>query len=138
MDMYALMRWFSIRMRMVGAIGVVLLLLALLGGAGMLGMFRIHNMSQDFMDHSFAEVGYMAELRGEMGAIRQYEKDMIIGYEKPEAVKAARSKLVGDKLSADTALAVGNTRAEFDAFIRQEQARWKPVIVRAQIKPEGA
>ncbi|MBA2672395.1 tripartite tricarboxylate transporter substrate binding protein [Ramlibacter sp.] len=54
-----------------------------------------------------------------------------------EAVKAVRSRLVGEKLGQDTALAVGNTRAEFEAFIRQEQARWKPVIARAQIKPEG-
>ena len=30
MDMYALMRWLTIRMRMVGAIAVVLLLLALI------------------------------------------------------------------------------------------------------------
>ncbi|AOG24202.1 methyl-accepting chemotaxis protein [Acidovorax sp. RAC01] len=86
------MRQFTIRLRMLGAIGVVLGLLGLLGGAGMLGMFRIHAMSDDFMAHSFAEVGYMAELRGEMGAIRQHEKDMIIGYEKPEAVKAAHDK----------------------------------------------
>ena len=86
------MRKFTRRFRMLGAIGVVLGLLGLLGGAGMLGMFRIHAMSQDFMDNSFAKVGYRAELRGEMGAIRQYEKDMIIGYEKPEAVKAAQTK----------------------------------------------
>ena len=43
-----------------------------------------------------------------------------------------------DKLSQDTALAVGNSRAEFEVFIKQEQARWKPVIARAQIRPEGA
>ncbi len=55
-----------------------------------------------------------------------------------EAIKAARSKAVGDKLSQETALAVGNTSAEFAKFIQQEQARWKPVIVRAQIRPEGA
>jgi tripartite-type tricarboxylate transporter receptor subunit TctC len=55
-----------------------------------------------------------------------------------EAIKATRSAAVKDKLSADTALAVGNTAAEFDAFIKTEQARWKPVIARAQIKPEGA
>ena len=55
-----------------------------------------------------------------------------------EAVKAARSNVVRDKLSVDSALAVGNTAAEFDAFIRAEQARWKPVIARAQIKPDGA
>jgi len=54
-----------------------------------------------------------------------------------EAVKAARSALVKEKLAQETALAVGNTSAEFDAFIKSEQARWKPVIERAQIKPEG-
>ena len=54
-----------------------------------------------------------------------------------EAIAAARSKIVNDKLSQDTALAVGNTRVEFEAFIKLEQARWKPVIARAQIKPEG-
>ena len=54
-----------------------------------------------------------------------------------EAIAAARGKIVHDKLSQDTALAVGNTRAEFEAFIKVEQARWKPVIARAQIKPEG-
>ena len=54
-----------------------------------------------------------------------------------EAMAATRTKLVQDKLSQDTALAVGNTGAEFEAFIKQEQARWKPVIARAQIKPDG-
>jgi tripartite-type tricarboxylate transporter receptor subunit TctC len=54
-----------------------------------------------------------------------------------EAMAAARGKAVQDKLSQDTALAIGNTRFEFQSFIQQEQARWKPVIARAQIKPEG-
>ena len=54
-----------------------------------------------------------------------------------EAVKAVRGRSVGERLSQESALAVGNSREEFSAFIRQEQARWKPVIDRAQIKPEG-
>ena len=54
-----------------------------------------------------------------------------------EAIKAARSTLVRDKLAQETALAVGNAATEFDAFIKSEQARWKPVIERAQIRPEG-
>jgi hypothetical protein len=54
------------------------------------------------------------------------------------ANKAARGKVVGDKLGQDTALAEGNTRAEFEAFILQEQARSKPVIARAKIQSEGA
>jgi len=53
------------------------------------------------------------------------------------AVTAARSAAVKDKLQQDNALAVGSTRAEFAAFIQQEQARWKTVIARAHIKPEG-
>lgn len=54
-----------------------------------------------------------------------------------EAVKAVRGPAVGERLSQESALAVGNSREEFAAFIRQEQTRWKPVIDRAQIKPEG-
>jgi tripartite-type tricarboxylate transporter receptor subunit TctC len=54
-----------------------------------------------------------------------------------EAMAATRTKLVQDKFSQDIALAVGDSRAEFEAFIKQEQARWKPVIARAQIKPDG-
>ena len=54
-----------------------------------------------------------------------------------EAIKAARGSAVKDKLGQELALAVGNTGAEFDAFIQAEQARWKPVIARAAIKPDG-
>ncbi len=92
MNFLSLMRLFTIRFRMLGTIAVVLGLLGMMGGAGMLGMFRIHDMSEDFMANSFAEVSHMAELRGAMGSIRQHEKDMIISYEKPEAVKAAHTK----------------------------------------------
>ncbi len=52
-------------------------------------------------------------------------------------MKATRSALVKEKLAHETALAVGNTGAEFEAFIKLKQTRWKQVIARAQIKPEG-
>jgi tripartite-type tricarboxylate transporter receptor subunit TctC len=55
-----------------------------------------------------------------------------------EAVKAASSAAVKEKLSQEAALAVGGSGAQFDAFIKLEQARWKPVIARAGIKPDGA
>lgn len=55
-----------------------------------------------------------------------------------EAIKATRSSVVKDKLGQELAIAVGGTGAEFDAFIKAEQARWQPVIARAAIKPEGA
>ena len=50
MNLFSLMRQFTIRFRMLGAIAVVLVLLGLLGGAGMFGMFRIYSMSEDFMN----------------------------------------------------------------------------------------
>jgi tripartite-type tricarboxylate transporter receptor subunit TctC len=55
-----------------------------------------------------------------------------------EAIKATRGTIVKEKLGQELALAVGGTGAEFDAFIKAEQARWQPVIARAAIKPEGA
>ena len=59
MNIYALMRLFTIRLRMIGAIGVVLGLLGLLGGAGMLGMFRIHGLAQDFVGYIVPAYNYV-------------------------------------------------------------------------------
>ena len=56
-------------------------------------MFRIYSMSEDFMNSILPGGGATwPSCTAEMGAIRQHEKDMIIGYEKPEAVKAAHTK----------------------------------------------
>ena len=54
-----------------------------------------------------------------------------------EAIKAARGSVVKDKLSQETALAVGNTGKEFDAFIQAEKTRWQAVIKRANIVADG-
>ena len=89
MNVLELMRAFTIRTRMVGAIVMVLTLLAILGGAGMLGMLRIHDMSQQFIDQSHTKMRHLVELRQAMGSVRQSEKDMIIQYERPEAVRKA-------------------------------------------------
>ena len=89
MSIDSLMRKFTIRFRMLGAIAAVLGLLGLLGGAGMLGMFRIHALSQDFMGDSFAKITHLSELRGHMNAVRLHEKDMVIQYAEPAAVKLA-------------------------------------------------
>jgi len=142
MTLFGLMRRFTIRFRMIGAIGVVLALLGLLGGAGMLGMFRIHAMSQAFIHNEHAAIGHLAQLRGAMGDIRQQEKNMIIQYEKPEGVKEAntqwtaaldRAKKVAAELQQTTAGAEGDTavnigkrldsyRAQFAHVARQLEA----------------
>jgi len=50
--------------------------------------------------------------------------------------RAVKEPAALEHLSADAAIAVGSTPAEFARFIAAEQARWKPVIERARIKPD--
>ena len=116
MSLLGMMRHFTIRTRMLGAIGVVMALLGLLGGAGMLGMFRIQEMSQDFLSNAYAKSGYMAQLRMELGGIRISEKDMVIQYEKPEEVRKAHEQWAGfidkSKLTLGKFVTGGNAQDE--------------------------
>ena len=41
-----------------------------------------------------------------------------------------------DRLRGDTTQPIGDTPAQYAAFIRAEQARWKQVIARAKIKAD--
>jgi methyl-accepting chemotaxis protein len=90
--LFASMRQFTIRLRMLGAIAVVLALLALVGGAGMFGMFRIHQLSGEVIDESMAVVDRVTRLRLDMSQVRRHEKDMIIQYEKPEQIRQIRTR----------------------------------------------
>ncbi|EGI77589.1 methyl-accepting chemotaxis protein [Hylemonella gracilis] len=90
--LFALMRQFTIRFRMYAAIGVVLVLLLLVGGAGIFGMFRIHQISGKVINESLEAVDRVSKLRLEMALARQHEKDMIIQYEQPERVAETRTR----------------------------------------------
>ena len=59
-------------------------------------------------------------------------------FDKLAAAAGAAVKQPGatEKLSADAALAIGGSPAEFGKFIAVEQQRWKAVIARAKIKPD--
>ena len=50
--------------------------------------------------------------------------------------KAMRNAQATERLRGDTALPVGDTPAEYAAFIKAEQGRWKEVVARAKIKPD--
>jgi tripartite-type tricarboxylate transporter receptor subunit TctC len=52
------------------------------------------------------------------------------------AAKAVKEPTALERLSADAAISVGSTPAEFAKFIGVEQQRWKAVIARAKIKPD--
>ncbi len=86
-----------------------------------------------------AEQGYkgfeMTQWYGLLAPAR-WQKPNLVKLE-AEAIRATQSAAVNDKLGQETAQALGSSAAAFSAFIRAEQARWKPVIARAEIKPEG-
>ncbi len=49
---------------------------------------------------------------------------------------AMKNPQATERLRGDTAMPVGDTPAQYAAFIKTEQARWKLVTARAQIKPD--
>ena len=49
---------------------------------------------------------------------------------------AMKNPLATERLRGDTAMPVGDTPAQYAAFIASEQARWKIVVARAKIKPD--
>jgi len=52
------------------------------------------------------------------------------------AARAVKEPASVKLLESEAALPIGSTAAEFTRFIEVEQQRWKPVIARAQIKPD--
>ncbi|HEY4665508.1 MAG TPA: methyl-accepting chemotaxis protein [Comamonas sp.] len=87
MDLFGLMRMFTIKVRMLGAIAVVLILLGILGGAGMFGMFRVYELNQNFLKGPFQQAGLMAQVQNNMALVRTLEKDMVIQYEQPDQLE---------------------------------------------------
>jgi tripartite-type tricarboxylate transporter receptor subunit TctC len=53
-----------------------------------------------------------------------------------QTMKAVRAPEALERLNADAAEVVGGTTEQFVQFIASEQARWKKVIARAEIKPD--
>jgi tripartite-type tricarboxylate transporter receptor subunit TctC len=51
-----------------------------------------------------------------------------------EAAKAAKSPAVAERFKADDAEAIGSTPQEYADFVAREQARWKEVIQKANVK----
>jgi methyl-accepting chemotaxis protein len=86
------MRHFSIRLRMIGAIGVVLGLLLVVGSAGLWGMQRLQALNHEFATHAFHETVTLSKLRLAMADLSRHEKDMVIQYESPEQLSLANMK----------------------------------------------
>ena len=76
-----LIRRFTIRTRMLGAIAMVLFLIALLGSAGLLGLRQVSGVGEQFVAQTHADTVRLAALRAALGDARRFEKDLLINYD---------------------------------------------------------
>jgi methyl-accepting chemotaxis protein len=129
-----LMRAFSIRLRMRGAIVMVLALFALVGLTGVLSGRHLASLNDEVMTRSVQRVYTLGDIRGGLGEVRQHEKNMVIDYEDGVAVlkhrelwaksidktKKALAVLLEGQEDADNALAKKATE-QIDAYAKATQ-----------------
>jgi methyl-accepting chemotaxis protein len=89
MKLQGLMRIFSIRQRMIGAIVVVLSLLAVVSAAGGWGIYRQSQLANAFMTEALVGKAGLSGLRLTLADMSRFEKDMVIQYESPEQLSLA-------------------------------------------------
>ena len=90
--MLVLIRRFTIRTRMLGAMAMVVALLTMVGGAGLWGIARLTNSSAAFIVSTHAEVVLLSEIGIALGNVRRYEKDRLINAGQAAQVQAYRAK----------------------------------------------
>ena len=144
MNTMSMMRQFTIRLRMLGAIAMVLTLLGMLGIGGLWGMGKIQDQSDAFLDNSFAEMQHLGRLQAALSTLRAAEKDMIIEYERPAEVEKAYTRwksnltevesIVGHLLNgveASSSALAGKMQDDLKAYVQQ----FEPVA--SQLKSSG-
>jgi methyl-accepting chemotaxis protein len=144
MNTMSLMRLFTIRLRMLGAIAMVLALLGIVGAGGLWGMAQIQTESDAFLDNSFAEVQSLGRLQAAMSRVRQDEKDMIIEYERTAEVEKAYARWKTDltEVGAITGHFLEGGEDADNPLVREMEASLKTYVqlfepVAAQLKSSG-
>ena len=127
------MRLFSIRLRMNGAIAMVLTLLLLVGGVGLWGLAEVTNGSARFVATTHADTVALGDLRTAMGKVRRYEKDLLINYDSAEqqAVYRPQWRAAVDQVQAKTRQLVANGTPEEAAVARQIDELLKAYVEQA-------
>ena len=113
-----LMRRFSIRTRMQGAIAMVLAMFALVGLVGVVGGAHIRHLNQEFMAHSIHEIESVAALRQHMARVRLLEKSMVIDYEDGVAVLKHREAWLRE---------IETTKKAFSGMLEGEEDEDNPI-----------
>ncbi|ACB33867.1 methyl-accepting chemotaxis sensory transducer [Leptothrix cholodnii SP-6] len=90
-SLQTVMRQFSIRLRMAGAVIMVLALFALFAALALgIGM-NLQQQNRHFIEHSMVEQGHVTQIRSLLGEVQVAEKSMVIDYENAELMTAHRA-----------------------------------------------
>ncbi|WP_114968096.1 methyl-accepting chemotaxis protein [Rhodoferax ferrireducens] len=81
MPLDTLMRRFTIRFRMLGAIGVVVLALGAIGAIGVVAQLYANSITVKLVGQDMASLAELSRLQQAMASLRLNEKDMVIQYE---------------------------------------------------------
>lgn len=145
MDFTRLMRLVTIRTRMLGSVGMVMLALLTIGGVGIAAQFYARSVNASFISKEFAAMTEIARLRTAMSTLRQHEKDMIIHYQKAAKVRQALdewSKTLAQILASAEALSEvlphdADRVQVAQAMTRLEKFRNAFLLVAMQIEAAG-
>ncbi len=104
MDLLGMMRAFSIRLRMLGAIAVVIVLLCAVGATGLWGMQRMQAVQHDLVEHALAESVALGQLRLALAEARRHEQALALHAPSPEAWRTSQAAWADALGRVDTAV----------------------------------
>ena len=99
MNTMSLMRQFTIRLRMLGAIAMVLGMFALVGLVGFVGGSRIQSLNVDFMEHSLHETSSVSALRQHLAQPRGVADDHAVTLQPRDARQHRGARFFGQILA---------------------------------------
>jgi methyl-accepting chemotaxis protein len=141
MSLSHLLRGFTIRTRMIGAIAIVLSLLLLLAGAGYAGMNAVRGASETYLVNSSVRLLKLSQLRFAVGQLGHSNDRLIDARQRLELLdeplkewdeaKSAADRLSGDLRNASAAVASQRALVSdlMDA-LKQHEAVFGPVIAK--------
>ena len=128
MQLTPLMRRFTIRFRMLGAIGVVVLALGLIGAIGVTAQFYANNITVKLVGQDMASLAELGRLQQAMSNLRLNEKDMVIQYENSVEASAFKEAWTQSYLQLDTAAKALDPLLPLDA----QRAQLKQILADMQ------
>ncbi|MDO8776357.1 MAG: methyl-accepting chemotaxis protein [Burkholderiaceae bacterium] len=103
MQLDSLMRRFTIRFRMLGAIGVVVLALGAIGAIGVAAQLYANSITVKLVGRDMASLAELGRLQQAMAGLRLNEKDMVIQYENSVEASTFKEAWTQSSLQIDAA-----------------------------------